>query len=776
MADKKERFKMYKAGKQWMVSGLFSMGAKTDGEASEVARPVQKRGQQWLLASATAVGMFTGGVTVDNNQHAHNFVQQAIVSVMGIEKAAAAVVNSTIDTVTDADGTNRSVARTDGNDIKNNASLLGSAAWQNNTGLANNEQYVTLTTGQNQTGYEYLNQQFAGTQTWTIQGHLSPERLASQGNNTGDWLGIIIAPTDPKNMVNGYAGGGLGIRNVPNALAWGIDMYYNADMLDPAAAPVAGWRWTGSDGSMQGTGSENVFSKDDVRNWSLGSTGLSYKITWTPSSDGKTGTITGWFYDSSGNQKFTASRTINNPGYFSVALNASTGSSYQKMTGSITVVNGTVNYAPVTVKYIDGSGNTLKTSTSMNANVGETIGVTGLSPNAATDTYSYNPAVITGYYAKSATDATSSTSTAGVVTITYAKENQTARLLTDATDPSGAKTVEAASGTSGSTIALSSTDANLSRSGYNYTVKGPDGKIYATLADAKAAGVVYDNTVNNGSTTDATTQDYTVTYTKSPQQAIVKNIDASGTQEVANGFTGDKISFNVTDAVLAQRLGYNYTVTGPGGKQWDTLAAAIAGNSIYDSTNNATGATDSTPQVFTINWTPAYQEVNISVKNPVDNTTTVEKVTGVTAATIAAKTTDASLQKQGYTYEVTGPNGVIYKGSNALAQALADVKGVFDATPNSKADSASNIDAVIQTFTVTYTPLPSTVTYNYVDDKGKTIAPSSTATGVTGGTIAENQLTIPGYTFKAKDASSDADMLYDASGSSTVTYVYTPND
>ncbi|MDT2580184.1 KxYKxGKxW signal peptide domain-containing protein, partial [Enterococcus raffinosus] len=73
-----------------------------------------------------------------------------------------------------------------------------------------------------------------------------------------------------------------------------------------------------------------------------------------------------------------------------------------------------------------------------------------------------------------------------------------------------------AAGVSNGTIVLGVTDADLVRNGYIYTVTGPDGQIYATLAEALANNGVFDTTTNNGLSIDGSPQAFTVNYEIDP--------------------------------------------------------------------------------------------------------------------------------------------------------------------------------------------------------------------------------------------------------------------
>lgn len=73
------------------------------------------------------------------------------------------------------------------------------------------------------------------------------------------------------------------------------------------------------------------------------------------------------------------------------------------------------------------------------------------------------------------------------------------------------------------------TDADLATPGYTYTVTGPDGSKYDTMAEALAATSNFDNT-NNGSGEDSDVQKFVITYAADDQTATI-------TQQYADGAT-----------------------------------------------------------------------------------------------------------------------------------------------------------------------------------------------------------------------------------------------
>jgi hypothetical protein len=648
--------KMYKSGKLWVVAGITGLS----------------------LISAVTIEIIPNSNVNNKELLVHNVDQTQL-------EAATVDSQTTIDQVQSVEEpASRTINITDGSIIKDNSVLKGSAEWANNSG---NEQYATLVTSDKSiVGYDIYGTQLDGDNSWTITGHLEPTRLVPQttdSTNTGDWLGVIIGPVDPKTMITGTVGGGLGIAKIPNALAFGIDMWQNSEYQDPKAGPFAGWRTTDSSGNLMVPSIDSDLQKDDVRYWNnqTGQEGgtinpIQYTITWTPDTNGTTGTITGTFsyvynqdqYNikiSNEQRTFTSTKKIDNPKYFSVGLNASNGGmSAQQMAGSIASIQGIINYETVTVNYQDQDGNPLQlpngsTISIFDANVGTTVGIAGISPNNATDDYAYMPAEIPGYYAISANDVTVSSTDLGQnqMTIVYEKEPQQAILKTDSSDPNGATTIETVSGVSDDKINFTKTDNDLKRDGYVYSIKAPNGDSYATLSEALQKNIVYDKTVNDGNTTDATPQIYEVTYTPVFQSAQIQLADGT-TKEIATGVTNAPISFSYKDANLS-KTGYSYKITGPDGQTYDTLALALSSNPNFDTTNNAVDATiDSSPQIFMVTYIPnpatvTYYYVDENGKTIADSQTS--------SGVVDAKVPDNKIDIFGYQFkEIQSDSNTIF--------------------------------------------------------------------------------------------------------------------
>ncbi|WP_270765245.1 MucBP domain-containing protein [Weissella confusa] len=252
--------------------------------------------------------------------------------------------------------------------------------------------------------------------------------------------------------------------------------------------------------------------------------------------------------------------------------------------------------------------------------------------------------------------------------ISYAPMSQAATIVGAANSPiQKGKTIESASGLTGSAIAFSNTDTTLARSGYRYVVyMGSDSATtYSTLSAAMAANTVYDNTNNTGSS-DAAPQVFTVSYIADYQSANLviggaTQISSGVTLDSAAGVTSGQVSFATTDSAL-DIDGYRYIVKAPNGNTYNTLASALTGmTGLYDNTNNATDS-DAAPQTYTVEYSAITQTAEVVVGETGDEYSgrVLEEVTGDTGAALGLKITDESLHAMemthGYTYNVTVQN------------------------------------------------------------------------------------------------------------------------
>lgn len=252
--------------------------------------------------------------------------------------------------------------------------------------------------------------------------------------------------------------------------------------------------------------------------------------------------------------------------------------------------------------------------------------------------------------------------------ISYAPMSQAATIVGAANSPiQKGKTIESASGLTGSAIAFSNTDTTLARSGYRYVVyMGSDSATtYSTLSAAMAANTVYDNTNNTGPS-DAAPQVFTVSYIADYQSANLviggaTQISSGVTLDSAAGATSGQVSFATTDSAL-DIDGYRYIVKAPNGNTYNTLASALTGmTGLYDNTNNATDS-DAAPQTYTVEYSAITQTAEVVVGETGDEYSgrVLEEVTGDTGAALGLKITDESLHAMemthGYTYNVTVQN------------------------------------------------------------------------------------------------------------------------
>lgn len=91
---------------------------------------------------------------------------------------------------------------------------------------------------------------------------------------------------------------------------------------------------------------------------------------------------------------------------------------------------------------------------------------------------------------------------------------------------------------------------------------------------------------------------YDLNYVYVAQQTAVLTIDGQAEKPVI-GEPGDEISFDKTDDQLV-RGGYSYTVTGPDGTTYDSLAKALEANKTFDDSKLSSTNEDSHKQVFEV--------------------------------------------------------------------------------------------------------------------------------------------------------------------------------
>ena len=241
-----------------------------------------------------------------------------------------------------------------------------------------------------------------------------------------------------------------------------------------------------------------------------------FTVVWTPTgtvvNDKITGTLTLYMtgntllfsstYDSDGDGKadanFEISTSYDAPINATVGLVAAsspsgvtTGNAGQRpTTAQVTKISAALKTADVTVHYEGLPDNIVLKDSTIHANVGDEILVTGDATTASSGTY-IAPSV-SGYHVDSVTGLTSPLSgnvdnlvaqvedgvlNQNTITVTYAADSQTAQLSMDGTvDPNSAT-----SGKTGDSIKFAITDSSIQQAGEAYTVTAPSGSVYSSL-------------------------------------------------------------------------------------------------------------------------------------------------------------------------------------------------------------------------------------------------------------------------------------------------------
>jgi|GEM_PF-3244193 len=334
-------------------------------------------------------------------------------------------------------------------------------------------------------------------------------------------------------------------------------------------------------------------------------------------------------------------------------------------------------------------------------------------------------------------------------TFYLAPEVQSAILVQDGTDPNALGTSSTITETdkgytkgmiafrAGVDASQSTTDNDLVRAGYKYTVTGPDEVQYDSLSIAIANNPKYDNTDGNNPTTsdypgkpqgkamlaralmaaaapvstvgDSEPQVFTVSYIALPQTAIVKTKNDPSGDKTYEGVSGlsdgiiggtDTPSLNVTDEQLV-RQGYTYTVdygisdsTAASGYKktatYDTLAVALTANPRYDTDT-------STNQMFVVNYVADQQTVLITTdSSDPTGAKTAQTITGGSSSLIPQPSASAIYRKGYLITKVLAPDGKTYDN---MSSALA-MNANFDNN-----DLIDGVDGNPQTFVISYTPI-----------------------------------------------------------------------
>lgn len=572
--------------------------------------------------------------------------------------------------------------------------VKGSAYYQSNNSSGKTTWYG-LSNGQNQTGLVVYNTALDTSKDFTASGAFY---MGNYGSGAADYNGILLSSILPDSLGSGTGGGGLGITGIKNAISFGIDMYNNGSTYKDASGtyPMVGIRTTDSSGNLtqattetsltSGSGVSSVPASNAPSGIGSGD-GAAWTIKYTASNKTLTFSLGG---------KVTKTMTINTTTmpYLSFALIGSAGDKSTEMTSSVAQVSGTKASMTVPVTYKDTAGNVLKTGTTLAVGDGQSVGINNASPNASSDTYSYDASKITGYNISSANDITVKvgSGTTPSLNLVYAPALQEATvtssgLVGNSASGNGTTTYK---GTTGGTISIS--DSSLTKAGYTYKVTAPDGQTYDTMAAALAAGTngKYDATDNaSTATTDSQQQAFKVVYTAQPQTAEFAYTGATPQSGSPTTLTG------TSDGTIA-----NTALYAPAGYKIDTAATTLASGVSLSMATDQRSATiygnfdtdTATNQKSTIAFAPLTQTAQID--QVVNGTkSTVETKTGGSNSAIAFSATDSSLAKTGYTYKVTGPNGQVYDTLDAALKA----------NPNYDTTNATDTDGSPQIFTVSYT-------------------------------------------------------------------------
>ena len=300
------------------------------------------------------------------------------------------------------------------------------------------------------------------------------------------------------------------------------------------------------------------------------------------------------------------------------------------------------------------------------------------------------------------------------------------------------------------------------------TIKAPSGYYIAaingdqynvTYKDAATEAeytLIWDDTPNGNATTDSEPQNLVVIFAPGNQRATVSQTmpdETTTTVDTQNGRTDKDYSYEYTapsgyyvadDGVTTDSKGL---ISGAISTDGTTVTLTGKFDNNYTHYADENGVTDPEPQNATIKLTASKQTAQFQINVP-DGATSIspdtKSIDGLTGGQIGtpAGYTDEKLQKDGYTYTVTGPDGVVY---NTMADALA-ANPNFDETNNGSSDT----DDEMQQFVVTYKAdqQTATITQQYADGAENTPAFPQANQTLTNGTdqITTGTITAPkGY-------------------------------
>lgn len=758
-ADYKKRFVLRKVKKRWVVTGLI------------------------FATIVPGLSFAEKNVAADDSLVTSNFptlydnaltTPQTAKPALGIVPFAA-VTTPTIDNVTDKTQVGESHSATYDNSNYQSAftvSSTGKADLAHNQTI-NGTNYTILTPTQNdinkKTGAVAFNQQIDMTKDWTFNFTLDLVRLNSgglaSGYGVGDFIGLVLSPTAPTQLATAGGtkqfGGGLGLNGLPNSLNWGIDFYNNSSSQDsnsgnytpvgfgdsslgvnPGALykmgnQVMGWRSTGANGLLNTANSTTdqqqaistlngvtTSSGKDANKW--GGSGGAPDLTAPVAvnyvyNDDNTGTITVKVTTSS-LQTFTRTINLTNTS-MSVSVMAGYNLAYTQMGTHITNFTLELGTGTTIVNYLDQNDKQLRPVTKFVANTTDTIGITGGSANAGTDTYAFTAPSFQGYslVPSGATDITVGSDTinngttvpGNTLNIQYQGDYQSAPLTAVSKTPGvpvpisidGADMTN--SGATNQPITFKTTDKDLTAPGYTYTVTGPDNQSYDTLADALAANPNYNDDANGYGVTTAGNVDTTHASELKSSDSLTPSQPTIG-QAVTSSLVTDVTTTPDAETPKLQASsvipdGYHLT----GKVYWSkdgsatTTPLPTGALSANDVSSESKGK-DKATLLFEI--AKDYQEANVTLNY--DNN-----------AKTPITLTQTGLTGESYSFDLLGLPAPGYHLISAkdpsdasLALPLASISGNFDATNNLQAAS----DKTPQNYSLTATADVQQLNVNYI--------------------------------------------------------------
>ncbi|WP_270320121.1 hypothetical protein [Weissella cibaria] len=334
-------------------------------------------------------------------------------------------------------------------------------------------------------------------------------------------------------------------------------------------------------------------------------------------------------------------------------------------------------------------------------------------------------------------------------------------------DESGADLLAATKVTVGDGQSIGITGLSPAVTGESVTYNAPTiPGYYATKANTVSAKV-----------NDANSYNYTlgVVYAKSYQAATVtkaglnaNNTVKNGTATAATGKTGDAIT--ITDDSL-KVAGYTYKVTGPNGKTYDTMQAALVDNGKFDATANGSTTTDSAMQNFKVDYTADKQTATFTYSGGPTDSRNVQQIVGQTDASL---TTGTSTPTGGYIYAPMG-----YRIDTAASQLASGVQlnlstGNLTASVYGTFDANTSVD---QTSQIVFAPITQTakLTQNINGTVTDVETKNGGATSEIGFTATDQSLAKTGYTYTVTGPDKQTYPTLAAALAATPNYDTTPN-